>query len=304
MRRPLLLVAALLLTGCGGGNPADVAAPMADDGELTVRTLELRDESRVTDPTPATPGDDEAQGRDLPTTIGYPREGGDLPVVVFTHGLGAEPGSYEGLLTDWARAGFLVVAPRYPLTHQGSAQVFDDVRQQPADVSFVLTEVLALDGTEGDDLAGRIDGEHVAAAGHSAGAITTLGLLAPCCADERIDAAVVLAGSPLYFGSEFAAPGVPTLFVHGTDDTVLPIGDARTVFAAYPGPAAFLELAGGTHSAPFDGAGDPADAPVAAATTDFLRWALTGDDAALGDLRAVPQRWPDARLTGDRLSGG
>lgn len=304
MRRSLVLAAALLLAGCGGGEPTEAAPSTADDPTLTVRTLDLRDESRLTDPTPATPGADAVQGRDLPTTIGYPQDGGDLPVVVFTHGLGAEPGSYEELLNEWARAGFLVVAPRYPLTSQGSAQVFDDVRQQPADVSFVLTAVLALDDTAGDDLEGRIDGEHVATAGHSAGAITTLGLLGPCCTDERIDAAVILAGAPLYFGSAFAPPGVPTLFVHGTDDSVLPVGDARAVFGAYPGPAAFLELAGGTHSAPFDDASDPAYPAVAAATTDFLRWSLTGEDTALDELRTVPQEWPDVRLTGDRLSGG
>lgn len=295
MRRSLVLVAAVLLSGCGGGEPA-TEAPAADAGELTVRTLELRDESRTT-------GNDAAPGRALPTTIAYPPEGGDLPVVVFTHGLGSEPEAYEELLTGWARAGFLVVAPRYPLTSQGSAEVFDDVREQPADVSFVLTAVLALDDAAGDDLEGRIDGEHVAAAGHSAGAITTLGLLGPCCTDDRIDAAVILAGAPLYFGSAFAPPGVPALFVHGTDDTVLPVGDAQTMFGTYPGPAAFLELVGGTHSAPYDEASDPAYEAVAAATTDFLRWSLAGDDAALDDLRAVPQQWPGARLTGDRLTG-
>ncbi|GAA3180777.1 hypothetical protein GCM10010531_38640 [Blastococcus jejuensis] len=303
MRRSLVLVAAVLLSGCGGGTTAEPASP-AEDGALTVRTLDLRDGSRTTDPTPATPGKDAAPGRDLPTTIAYPPEGDDLPVVVFTHGLGSQPEAYEELLTEWARAGFLVVAPRYPLTSQGSAEVFDDVREQPADISFVLTAVLALDDTAGDDLEGRIDGEHVAAGGHSAGAITTLGLLGPCCTDERIDAAVILAGAPLYFGSAFAPPGVPALFVHGTDDTVLPVGDAQTMFSAYPGPAAFLELVGGTHSAPFDEASDPAYEAVAAATTDFLRWSLAGDEAALDDLRAVPQRWPGVQLTADRLAGG
>ena len=85
-------------------------------------------------------------------------------------------------------------------------------------------------------------------AGHSAGAITTLGLLAPLLhrrAHRR-------RGRPgrvrRYFGAAFAPPGVPTLFVHGTDDTGLPADDDRAVFEAYPGPAAFLELDGATHS--------------------------------------------------------
>jgi hypothetical protein len=59
-----------------------------------------------------------------------------------------------------------------------------DVLNQPGDVAFVLTQVHALDHTAGDELSGRIDTGHVAAAGHSAGAITTIGLLDNCCADS------------------------------------------------------------------------------------------------------------------------
>ena len=132
-------------------------------------TLGVNDGSRVTDPTPATPGDDAVEGRDLTSTIVYPDVPGPLPVVVFTHGLGSSPEAYDELLSAWALAGFFVVAPHYPLTAAGTAQVFDDVANQPADVSFVLDAVLELNQTPDDSFEGLLDPERIAVAGHSAG---------------------------------------------------------------------------------------------------------------------------------------
>ena len=304
--------AALLLLASCTSEPAGPTAPTPsgpaavepDDANpaLMRATLDLRDPTRVTDPTPDSPGADADLGRDLPSTVLYPQVDHPLPVVVFTHGLGSTPEAYEELLSTWALAGFFVVAPSYPLTVAGSAQVFEDVASQPADVSFVLDQVLALDDVAGEPFEGRIDVEHVAVAGHSAGAITALGLLSSCCADERIDAAVVLAGSPLFFGGEIAATDVPTLFVHGTQDTVLPIAEARAVFDGDSGPAAFLELDRATHSTPFDDEADPHYPAVRDATTSFLQWSLLDDDAALEALRTIGSRWSGALLTGDRLT--
>jgi len=271
------------LTGADG-----TAAEPAVTYEVASRELPLRDPGRATDPTPGSAGDDAAAGRDLPTTVWAPRTGeGPFPVVVFSHGLLSEPSAYEELLAGWAAAGLVVAAPAYPLTRLGSDGVFADVPNQPADVSFVLDEVLALGTTDGDPLAGRVDPSRVAVAGHSAGAITSLGLLSSCCRDERVTAAVVLAGSARVFDGDFADPGVPTLFVHGSRDDVLPLAEGTSVAAAAPGPTAFLELADADHSAPYDDAGSPWFATVAGATTAFLRWALADDAAALDELRAV-----------------
>ena len=306
----------LVLAGCTRGpgqeaaptSPAPTAAAPTDTGPidesaLVRTTLGLNDGSRVTDPTPATPGDDAVEGRDLTSTIVYPDIPGPLPVIVFTHGLGSSPEAYDELLSAWALAGFFVVAPHYPLTSAGTAQVFDDVANQPADVSFVLDAVLELNESPDEGFENLLDPEHIAVAGHSAGAITTLGLLNSCCLDDRVDAAVVLAGAPLYFGGQIATPDVVTLFVHGTADTVLPIADAEAVFAADPGPAAFLQLTDAGHSAPFDDPSDPHYPAVEEATTQFLTWALTDDDDALAELRQIGSRRSGAALTGDRLTG-
>lgn len=262
--------------------------------EVATRVLRLRDATRTTGT---------AKGRDLPTTLFYPKSGaGPFPVVVFSHGFRSDPNSYWDLLTGWAAAGFVVAAPSFPLTHRGSQPaVLDDVGNQPADVRFVLGRVLALDSTHGDDLEGRIDTEHIAAAGHSAGAVTTLGLLGTCCADHRITAALVLTGTAEGFGTDFTKPGVPTLVLHGTDDDVIPPAEGRSLYAALPGPKAFVSLLGGTHSSPYDTASDPHFPTVLAVTTDFLRWALDGRADAVAALRAHADRGGVAALSEDRL---
>src|SRR3954467_4800999 len=315
---PAALVAvALLLSACTSGpaaasrpTPSAPAAAPTDDAPLpdgvTSRVLQLTDPSRTTDPTPQDTGNaDATPGRSLPTTLYYPATGaGPFPVVVFSHGMDALPAGYGYLRSAWAQAGFVVAAPQFPLTSSGSALVQEDIAQQPADVSFVLTQVLALNTTPRDDLAGRLDPARVAVSGHSAGAITTIGLLGTCCTDPRITAAVVLAGSPLGFGTAYAQPGVPTLFLHGTADDTLPIADGRTAYEAAPSPSAFVELIGGTHTEPYANPSDDSFPVVAAVTTDFLRWALDGDAAALAALRTDADRAGLAglaRLAGDRL---
>lgn len=263
--------------------------------EVATRDMALRDRDRTTDT---------ASGRDLPTTVWYPTTGdGPFPVVVFSHGLSSEPWAYRDLLAGWASSGLVVAAPAFPLTRRGSAGSTDDILNQPADVSFVLSEVLALGSTPGDELAGRIDETRIAVAGHSAGAITTLGLLNSCCADDRIDAAVVLAGTTQGFPAAPEEPGVPTLFVHGTADEVLSLDEGRAAYEAAPGPKAFLELVNGSHSTPYDLRTDLLWPTVLATTTDFLQWALTGNPASLTALRADADQPGFARLTDDGLGG-
>jgi dienelactone hydrolase len=219
---------------------------------------------------------DRGKDRPLPTTVWFPDDGpGPFPVIVFSHGLTARPGDYAGILTRWARAGFVVAAPAYPHTSAGVAD-FDviDLLNQPADASAVLTGVLALDGKAGDPLAGRLDGDHVAAAGHSGGGITTLGLLSGT-RDERLDAAVVLAGRQVLPGA-FTGTPIPVLFVHGKLDRTVRYADGLAAFRAVPWPKALLTLPTAGHVVT---SGKEFDL-VADATTDFWRWSLYGDATA------------------------
>jgi predicted dienelactone hydrolase len=266
------------------------------------RVVSLEDPSRVTDPTPGEGGTDATDGRDLPTTLWYPATGdGPFPLIVFSHGLNALPTSYEDLLERWASAGFVVAAPQFPLTSLGSPGVVEDVLNQPADVSFVLTQVLELGAAANSDLAGRIDTDRIAAAGHSAGAVTTIGLLSTCCHEDRVRAAVVLAGSTAGFTPDFAGPGVPTLWLHGAEDETIPIDDGEAAYAAAPSPKAFVRLTEGGHSAPYDQASDPHRDAVHSVTVDFLHWALEDDATALEALRTDADRSDLAELTEDAL---
>ncbi|MFI7542638.1 chlorophyllase [Actinoplanes sp. NPDC049599] len=236
--------------------------------------------------------------RPLPTTVWYPATGaapsspapaddaqvatGRFPVVLFSHGLTAQPADYEAMLARWAQAGFVVAGPTYPHTSYGATD-FDsaDLVNQPADASAVLDSLLALT----DPLRTIIDPNRLAAAGHSGGGITTVGLFSAH-RDERLKAGVVLAGTD-FQGTPFSGPSAAMLFVHGRKDNTVTYRAGHAVFAAVPWSRALLSITDGGHVTQ---AGD--FEATAATSTEFLRWALYGDAAA----RA---RIPAAARTGD-----
>jgi pimeloyl-ACP methyl ester carboxylesterase len=208
---------------------------------------------------------------------------GVFPLVLFSHGLTSSPEAYRVIATRIAAAGFVVAAPAYPYTN-ASADPYNpaDLINQPADASAVITAALGLADTPGDPLAGHLDASRVAAVGHSAGAYTTVGLLAGA-RDNRIRAAIVIAGGSL--GGSFTGPAASVLFVHGDKDPVVsyPIGQAT--YELVPWPRAFLTVVNGDH-------GSYLYAPTSAASAvwstmlDFLRWTLYGDDTAKARLPA------------------
>ena len=238
-----------------------------------------------------------SRGRDRPltTTVWYPAEGaGPFPLVLFSHGLTSEPAAYASVLRPWARAGFVVAAPRYPHTAYRVPD-FDavDVLNQPADASEVITRMLALNEKPGDPLAGRIDAGRIAAAGHSAGGITTIGMFSGN-RDERLDAGIVLSGRRV-LPVPFAGDPAPMLFVHGKRDRTVRYAEGLAAFGAVPWPKAMMAVTEGGHVAitkDFD--------PVIATTTDFLRYALYGDEAAKHRLKSDATEGKRATLI-DRL---
>ncbi|MBQ0901714.1 dienelactone hydrolase family protein [Micromonospora sp. U21] len=233
-------------------------------------------------------------GRALPVTLWYPAAGetggaarrsaaaaeGRFPVVMFSHGLGGRPDDYATLLTRWAAAGFVVAAPAFPHTARGGDGNILDVLNQPADVSYALSQVLALDDKAADPLRGRLDADRVAAAGHSAGGVTTIGLFTAS-RDERLDAGVVFAGTALGVGTAFAGAAAPQLFVHGELDEVVDYAAGRAAYDKVPWPKAMLSLPKGDHGRALlnDGA---ALRVVSDTSVEFLRWTLYGDPAAKG----------------------
>jgi fermentation-respiration switch protein FrsA (DUF1100 family) len=320
MRRPTATLAGFALT-------FSLAACGQDGGQGEVRhendervATPGRTATPASPPAGAAPADPYAVGvrtlrlnrggdRPLRVTIWYPATGdaaagaaaarGRFPLVLFSHGLTGTPEDYRELLSRWAAGGFVVAAPAYPHTSRGADRVdVLDVLNQPADASYVITSVLALDGERGDPLRGRIDASRVGAAGHSAGGVTTIGLFTVG-RDDRLDAGIVLAGSALGMGSRYTGTAAPLLFVHGGRDDVVPYRDGRAAYDAVPWPKAMLTLPGGDHGWALRRTADPGFRVVAASTLNFLRWSLYGDEAArrrLGESGAAGVATLDDRL--------
>jgi fermentation-respiration switch protein FrsA (DUF1100 family) len=284
---------------------ATVAAPKYAVGMMSDTFV---DPSR---PTPAWNGVAQLPSRTLVTTILYPAAGraggpttpgaapdksaGPFPLIVFAHGLGATPQDYITLLTDWAAAGFVVAAPLFPLSNSNVAGGPDagDVVNQPKDMSYVIGAVLSDSHLSTGTLSGLVDPKEVGAAGHSNGAVTTLGLVAnTCCQDSRVKAAIVMAGTTEGFppGHYDFSKTPPLLLVHGTADQLIPYRSAPLIYNQARGPKGLLTIEGGSHGG---AAGmDPQSAStVIRTTTDFFEAYLDGNRLARGSLA------PDGRTT-------
>ncbi|MGC4803547.1 alpha/beta hydrolase family protein [Micromonospora sp. DT233] len=314
-----LVVSALFVVGVGGCSGGDGSG--GSPGSPTPARSESAPAPRV--PAGSAPSATFAVGvrqlklsrddRPLPVTIWYPARGtagkspqrsaptatGRFPVVMFSHGMNSRPAEYATLLARWASAGFVVAAPTFPHTSQGSDGTLFDVLNQPADVSYALTRVLTLNAKAGDPLRGRLATDRVAAAGHSAGGVTTIGLFTTG-RDERLDAGVVFAGTSLGVGTAFAGAAAPQLFVHGEADEVVDYASGRAAYDKVPWPKAMLSLPKGDHGRALltDGA---ALRVVSDTCVEFLRWSLYGDAEARRRLPAEAARGELATLD-DRLS--
>jgi dienelactone hydrolase len=252
-------------------------------------TRTLVDASR---PTPAgsdTPGDPE---RTLVTDVYLPDVAEPAPLIAFSHGLTGHPDKFTGLLSAWAAAGYVVVAPAFPLTNDrvpGAGANARDLWQQPGDIRFVLDEVLAANEDPTDPLHGRIDPTRIGAGGLSLGGATTFGLgFAECCRDPRIRAVEVLAGNPIPLPTPYVFDsGLPLLIMHGDADPVLGLAAQQDVFVAARPPKVFVTLLGGSHAPPFEDVPSAHDELVPAVTVAFWDTYLAGDGDALHRLRAA-----------------
>jgi dienelactone hydrolase len=230
-------------------------------------------------------------GRSRPAVV-KPREDavparGRFPLVLFSHGLHGSPERYTPAAASWAAAGFVVALPAYPHTSVGAGDFErEDIKNQPADAEYVITKVRGLGTKAGDPLDGRINGDRVAAVGHSAGGFTTTGLFTRG-HDPRLKAGIVLAGwlAP----GAFAGPPADMLFIQGDADPVVPVADGRAAFDRVPWPKSYILLPRNSHAQymlPGKHGYDQMDTLV----TDFLQWTLNDDEAA--HLRMPPSDFP------------
>lgn len=289
-----MVIAVFVMTATA---PADAKAATASSGAqyaVGTRSYTFVDSRRRTAANGSYPG---AATRTLRTQLLYPAKGDrqgaavkgakpiqtreGFPLIVFSHGFGASGPAYQFLLERYVRQGYVVAAPTFP-SSSGSAPggpKGGDYVNQPADVSFVLSRVLALKRYRGSSRR-TIDRGHIGVAGHSLGAITTLGLASnSCCRDRRIDAAVAFSGIQLPFsgGSFSSKRTTPLMLVHGSQDRTVPYAGSLNAYEQAGSPRVLMRLKGGPH-VPFTA---PWLDPTIRSTTDFLDGFLKRDRKAL-----------------------
>jgi dienelactone hydrolase len=184
------------------------------------------------------------------------RAAGSFPLVVFGHGFAVTPATYARLLRAWARAGYVVAAPVFPLGNANApgGPNESDLINQPADLSFVVSRLLAADSDPRSPLHGLIDPTRIAVAGHSDGADTALAAAySRRFRDSRLRAAMILSGAEIPgVGGYVFHPGMPPLLaVQGTADTLNPPGLTAAFFAIASRPKFLLTLPGAPHLAPY-----------------------------------------------------
>jgi predicted dienelactone hydrolase len=220
------------------------------------------------------------RGEDLRVRVSAPATGGDLPVIVFSHGFGWSMDGYAPLADHWAAQGFLVVQP----THLDSRTLgipHEDPRTPEIwriridDLKRVLDGLGALEASV-PGLIGRVDHGRVAVAGHSWGAQTASTLLGARVldadgvpgedlSDPRVTAGVLLALTGLgdsltpfavenlpFMKPSFDTMTTPALIVAGdNDDSMLSTRGPDWFTDPYtcsPGSKSLLTLFGAEHS--------------------------------------------------------
>lgn len=232
--------------------------------------------------------------RSLVTVIDYPvGQGsgsqlapGPFPLLMFAPGFLQCASTYEDLLHAWASAGYVVVSVNFPRTScaTGPAAYEPDLVNQPADVSWVLGRLLALNAAPGDFFSGRLDPRRVAAAGQSDGGDTVAALAAStCCRDHQLTAVAVLSGAewPPMPGTYFTGGAPPMLFAQGSADTINPPWASLQLYRAdTAGARYYLDLFGASHMVPYSG-DNPVERLVARVTVAFFDRYVLGEASAL-----------------------
>ena len=254
---------------------AAVLARPVDGGStaaIRLRVLRLVDESRVAHFENGTTGP-----RVLVTSVRYPANAHRaLPLVVFAHGFALTPDSYAGLLDAWARAGYVVAAPAFPVERANApgGPSETDLVNEPGDLRFVVSRLIG----KSSPLRGLIDATKIAVAGQSDGAEAALSAAYDTrFRDRRIDAAIILSGAALpgFTGPPPSSP--PLLAVQGTRDPINQPAVTAAYFRLMRRPKFLLWLLGASHLPPY---------------TTRDRWAAVVDRATIAFLEGYLRRGP------------
>ncbi len=226
-------------------------------------------------------------GTDVPSAPAA-RVDGPFPLVVFGPGFAVTPALYARLLQSWARAGYVAAAPVFPLENANAVGGPDesDLINQPADMRFVISRMIAIGGAATGPLAGMVDPTRIAVAGQSDGGDTALAVAYDrYYRDPRVSAAVILSGAEIPGVGGFTYPrgSPPLLATQGTQDTVNPPSLTNAFFDAAQRPKYLLSLLGAEHLPPYSDQ-QPQLGIVERVTIAFLDGYLKRQSGALGRL--------------------
>lgn len=228
-------VTTLDLVDASRGTAANRDAPASPDRRFTVEAWY-----------PAAPSA-EPETRDAPIDGG----GGRYPLLIFAHGYSSFRRQSATYAQHLASHGYVVAAPDFPQSRidtPGGPRL-SAVLDQPADVSFIIDQMLARDADPAWALAGGIDAGRVGVTGHSLGGMTTMLVAFGERRDARVKAALPISPPGCLLPATLGAGSVvPAMIVGGSAERIV---DPKSIARAYDEagtPRYFVEIIGADHT--------------------------------------------------------
>ena len=180
-------------------------------------------------------------GRSFPARLSYPTRGGPYPAIAFAHGYMNRSSWYAGTLRSIAASGYVVIAPdsetgRFP----SHARLADDLNRSLRWLGRAECE------RNPHVPRGKVDPTRLAVAGHSMGG--GVALLAAT-RSRSIDTVVTFAAAETAPRASVAVRRlrVPSLFIVGSDDRIVPAASTAVMFRRAPSPKLLANITGGSH---------------------------------------------------------
>jgi predicted dienelactone hydrolase len=189
---------------------------------------------------------------------------GAFPVVLFSHGFAGIRQQSTFLTAHLASYGMIVVAPEHPsrdLLNVLGGTMSGNRTDSVDDLLQSLDLIIAAGSDPTSPFNGHVDGDHVAALGHSAGGGTALG----AAADPRVDGYVSMSSGVFRASSGTNAtstssaasttvaaplPDKPSFFLGGSVDGIAPVEQVtRPAFEAVGSPSLLWVITGAGHNA-------------------------------------------------------
>jgi len=203
---------------------------------------------------------DEERNREVPAKLYFPKDAtGELPLIIFSHGLGGTRQGYEYVGRHWASHGYICVH----VQHRGSdnetskntgkpsealrkaAVSFENLYNRPKDVTFAIDHMEQFNGDKSSEFHDRVNMDKVGVAGHSFGGYTAHAVSGRLIwgpegivdlHDKRIKACIAISAPARdtdEFRKSFEKFNKPCLHITGVHDTS-PIGETKVEHRRLP----------------------------------------------------------------------